>query len=140
MQNDKSPQIVFWIIWASILIGLFILQMFVGGGIPAGESSEGLSIIWLTITFGGAIASTVYRWTVFPKIKGPELLTMMIVGIAGAEFTGIAGMFFVESGFPTEKRLAFIVSVMAIFQYIPFYAPKANKSEEESRVKPHYKQ
>jgi hypothetical protein len=123
-QSDTPPQpIIFWLIWTTILTGLFYILFFVGGGWPSGNNTASVSSLLLFMILSGAVISTIIRWAVLPRINSIQsVFTTMIIGLALAEGTGILGIFLIGSDFPETQRITFIASVAAILQYIPTYA------------------
>ena len=113
MSNQSYPDLPFvkWIIWFSILIGLVILQIFVGGGFPSGQDKGSPPISMLVLTFSGFV-------------KYESMMTAMVIGLALAEGTGIFGMFVLDSDFPSYKTGAFFCSIIGIVQFAPTYFPK----------------
>lgn len=127
MNNPKNqPQtpvsLVFWMIWFSIFVGLFILQFFVAGGIPKGANVGQAPTLLISIAAVLAVVSMAIRFVVIPKITSIEkLLPAMIVGLALAEGVGFIGMFALGKEFPETRSALFIASVSAVLAFAPIY-------------------
>lgn len=116
-----------WIIWFSILAGLVILQLSIGGGFPHGGNQGQPPTFFLVLSFAGIVISTVIRWLILPKAKSfQSMQVMMVIGLAFAESAGIFEMFLIGSKFQETQRLLFCLSVAAILQFIPLYASSLN--------------
>ena len=125
---EKNDQLIFWIIWGSILMSLLTIIQVIAGGFPSGTSKENLDVGLSLAVVLGACISTFIRWNILPKVSKPQpLLVTMIIGLVLAESTGILGVIFIGSEFPSEQRVAIIVSILAALQYIPFYASKLHQ-------------
>ncbi len=119
-----------WAIWAAILQGIFILQFFAAGGIPSGPDKGSPPFAFLAMTFSGFILSCLIRWFVLPRQKTNQaLMTTMIIGLALSEGTGILGMFFLSSDYPSAKLAAFICATIGIVLFAPIYALKETEPE-----------
>ena len=97
MQNEtmrSTDQIIAWVIWGAILIGLFFLQFFIGGGIPTGDEMENPPTVMSLICIACVAIGTLIRWLVIPKLNdNPKLLRAMIVGLALCEGSGLPQIF-----------------------------------------------
>lgn len=119
--NATKP-FVAWVIWFSILNGLFILMFFAAGGIPKGsnESAGPAGIIGIAALL--AVVSVGIRFLLIPAIRDPvKLFSVMIIGLALAESIGILGMFAVGKEFPQTRLALFFTSVSAVVTYAPVY-------------------
>lgn len=127
LHSQKPPHhiLVPWVIWFAILQGLIILQVFAAGGLPQGPDKGNPPLHILAISFSGFFFSFIVRWAVVPKVKKHEtMMTVMILGLALAECTGLLGMFFIDSDFPGAKMVAFFCAIIGIVQFAPTYFPK----------------
>lgn len=128
--QPQQPHLVFWILWASMLVGIVFITQFLGGGFPSGTSAKPPSYVMFLITISGACISTLIRWFILPKINNLEsLLTTMIIGLALAESTTLLGIFLIGNEFPSEQRIALGISFIALVQYMPLYLSKLNASK-----------
>lgn len=129
MQNEtmKSPdQIIAWVIWGAILIGLFVLQFFIGGGIPTGDQMENPPTVMSLICIAGVAIGTLIRWLVIPKLNDNlKLLRAMIVGLALCEGSGIQQIFLLGKEYPDTQKLIFVLAVLGVVQFAPTYFKKA---------------
>lgn len=120
---QATPPITFWMIWAAILFGLFILQYFIIGGFHLGEATASVPFSTLAICMAGFLISSIVRWTILPRQKSlAAMLPVMVVGIAIGESTGLLGIFMIGKSNPGIQLATFILSVLAIVQYMPVYA------------------
>ena len=128
MQNEtmKSPdQIIAWVIWGAILIGLFVLQFFIGGGIPTGDQMENPPTVMSLICIAGVAIGTLIRWLVIPKLNDNlKLLRAMIVGLALCEGSGIQQIFLLGKEYPDTQKLIFVLAVLGVVQFAPTYFKK----------------
>ncbi len=115
----RARLLVWWIIWAAILVNLCLLYFFLGRSqprpvnVPARESLAGL--IGLIPLF----VSIVIRWLVLPRYTNPaRAFVVFILGVALAEACGILGIFL--GGVYREDL--FVLGVLGVAQYVPFYA------------------
>lgn len=130
-KQGEAPAIIFWIIWGSILMGLFILQTFIIGGFHTGGAEEPVTSPLIAICLSGAIASFVVRWMVLPRQSSlATQLPTMIIGLALAESTGLLGMFLIGSSYPSLQLLTFFLSVLAVVQFMPVYAKPISKNAQ----------
>jgi hypothetical protein len=119
-QQIKARLLIWWIVWASILIGLVVIYLFLGRGplptdLPLKQSLTGL------VGLGPLFVSVVIRWLVLPRSTDPNrAFVLFIVGLAMAEACGLIGTFL---GGPYRDSL-FLLGVLGITQYVPFYAKK----------------
>lgn len=120
-RNPHAP--VFWILWGGILSMILVFQFQVAGGIPEGED-EGAPPTWLLVScFAGPLVSMVFRWVVLPRHKeSGKALAFMILGASLAEQGQIFQVFLLGDEFPETKRAVFLLSLVAVVQYVPFHA------------------
>ncbi len=117
------PAITLWIIWFAILTGLFILQTFIVGGFHTGPASSPVSSGMVAICMSGIIIASFIRWFILPRQSSlAAQLPVMIIGLAFAELTGLLSMFLIGKAYPSMQLLGFILSVLAILQFMPVYA------------------
>ena len=110
---------VWWIIWASVLIGLCLIYFLLGRGKlpPAGQQADQVlsGLVGLVPLF----VSIVIRWLALPRCRDlPRALPLFILGLAFAEGCGILGIFL---GGPYRDDL-FLLGVLGIVQYVPIFA------------------
>ena len=129
MKNEtmRSPdQLIAWVIWGAILMGLFILQFFIGGGIPTGDQMENPPTVMSLICIAGVAIGTLIRWLVIPKLNGyHNLLRAMVVGLALCEGSGIQQIFLLGKEYPDTQKLIFVLAVLGVVQFAPTYFKKA---------------
>jgi len=123
----RSPdQLIAWVIWGAILMGLFILQFFIGGGIPTGDQMENPPTVMSLICIAGVAIGTLIRWLVIPKLNDNlKLLPAMIVGLALCESSGLLQMFLLGKEYPDTQKLIFVLAVLGVVQFAPTYFKKA---------------
>ena len=123
-QSGPLAKLIAWVIWFSILMGLMIVQVFAAGGLPQGADIGSPPFAFLAITFSGFFLSVIVRWAVIPKVKKHEtMMTVMVIGLASAESTGLLGMFFLSPDFTSAKTVAFVCAILGILQFAPTYFP-----------------
>jgi hypothetical protein len=129
--GPQQPQIlVAWIIWFSILMGLLMIQFFIGGGIPSGEDQGPPPSSMLMICAGALLASLIVRFLILPSRKTlGQQLPLMVVGLALAEVCGFLGIFLIPSDYPQTKLWLFIAAVSGILCHAPFYAKGAKAGD-----------
>ncbi|MBT6166457.1 MAG: hypothetical protein HN570_03985 [Verrucomicrobia bacterium] len=129
MKNEtmRSPdQLIAWVIWGAILMGLFVLQFFIGGGIPTGDQMENPPTVMSLICIAGVAIGTLIRWLVIPKLNDNlKLLPAMIVGLALCESSGLLQMFLLGKEYPDTQKLIFVLAVLGVVQFAPTYFKKA---------------
>ena len=123
----RSPdQLIAWVIWGAILMGLFVLQFFIGGGIPTGDQMENPPTVMSLICIAGVAIGTLIRWLVIPKLNDNlKLLPAMIVGLALCESSGLLQMFLLGKEYPDTQKLIFVLAVLGVVQFAPTYFKKA---------------
>ena len=129
MQNEtmrSTDQIIAWVIWGAILIGLFFLQFFIGGGIPTGDEMENPPTVMSLICIAGVAIGTLIRWLVIPKLNDkPKLLRAMVVGLALSQGSGLMQIFLLGKEYPDTQKLIFVLAVLGVVQFAPTYFKKA---------------
>ncbi len=119
-QRIKARLLVWWIVWGSILTGLVLIYFFLVGGKPLPAPSANNSLTGL-IGVVPLFVSIVLRWLVLPRATDPNrAFVSFIIGVVLAEACGILGIFL---GGPYRDSL-FVLGVLGITQYVPFYAKK----------------
>lgn len=113
-----------WIIWFSILQGAFVVQWFLGGGIPEGENLDvPMSLGLWALCFVPLKLATVIRWLVIPRIQASQQqLGAMIIGLALSEGPIFLSLFLIGSDYPQNQIAVLIVAVFSILQFAPSYA------------------
>jgi len=125
--NNQKPNhpLVFWVIWIALFQSLFVYQYFLAGGLPSGEDKGNPDIIFLVLSIGVIVAATVIRWFLIPKAKDiQKLLILMIVGLALAEGAQFYQIFLIGPDYPETQMSIFILSVLGVGQFAPFYVKK----------------
>ncbi|MDB4401812.1 hypothetical protein N9264_01065 [bacterium] len=129
MKNEtmrSTDQIIAWVIWGAILNGLFVLQFFIGGGIPTGDQMENPPTVMSLICIAGVAIGTLIRWLVIPKLNDNlKLLRAMVVGLALCEGSGIQQIFLLGKEYPDTQKLIFVLAVLGVVQFAPTYFKKA---------------
>ena len=129
MQNEmmRSPdQLIAWVIQGAILMGLFVLQFFIGGGIPTGDQMENPPTVMSLICIACVAIGTLIRWLVIPKLnEKPKLLRAMVVGLALSQGSGLMQIFLLGKEYPDTQKLIFVLAVLGVVQFAPTYFKKA---------------
>jgi hypothetical protein len=119
-QRIRAQLMVWWIIWAAILAGLCLVYFFLGWGKPLPAVSPANPLNGL-VGIIPLFLSIIIRWLVLPRYTDPRrALVVFVLGIALAEGCGFLGTFL---GGPYRESL-FVLGVLGIAQYAPFYARK----------------
>ena len=127
--------ITMWIIWFAVLQGAFLIQWFMGKGIPKGENASEPMAAWLWLTcFGPVVLATLVRWLVIPKLKDTQhQLVAMILGLSLAEAPIFFSLFLVGPDYPQNQIAVLMVAVVALIQFAPSYAtPGYDYKKEEA--------
>ena len=122
--RKSLPPVVLWVVWFGITSAIPLYQIFLGGGWPRGANvaGRGLGAIEL-LAIGQLLAATVIRWLVLPRFsQGPQLLTLMIVGLAMSEAVELFGVFLIPRDQPETKISLFVLSLLSAAQFVPIYA------------------
>ena len=129
MKNEtmRSPdQLIAWGLWGAILMGLFVLQFFIGGGIPTGDQMENPPTVMSLICIACVAIGTLIRWLVIPKLNDNlKLLRAMIVGLALCEGSGLPQISLLRKEYPDTQKLIFVLAVLGVVQFAPTYFKKA---------------
>ena len=119
-QNPKQQLLVWWILWAAFVVGIFQVYYFLAmsGSSPKPQAPATNPFI---AAFGllPVAVSAIIRWSILPRIQSARVaLPIFIIGIALAEASCYMGLFI----FPAFKAGFFVFSVIGMFQFIPFFA------------------
>lgn len=119
MTNESKQQwIVWWVLWAAILTGMFVIYHFLGGTAAPSRSPSLDSLSWLA-GLAPFVISSIIRWVVLPRIRNAQAaLVLFIFGLAMSEATCFLGLFI----FPAHKQALFALSVLGILQFVPSFA------------------
>lgn len=115
--------------WAAFQGGIFILYHFLSNPTQLHKVVVSDFPMW---GFGLAafVISVIVRWIVLPRLQNAQLaFQAFVVGIAFAEATCFIGLFLS----PAYKLELFTLSVLGIFQFIPFYARRFSAAGAKSR-------
>lgn len=87
MVPTKQHALIMWILWFSYLQSAFVIQWFLGKGLPSGGNAPESMAVWLwLLCFVPLIVASFLRWLVIPKIEKPQIqLVSMIVGLSLSE-------------------------------------------------------
>lgn len=123
-KNAPSPQaLVFWVIWASLLGGVVMYPFMLGDGLPSGPNSEApiSPVIWI-LGAGSFLVAAFIRWIVLPRIKSLQSqLPPFVIGIAVGEAIVFYGLFLVGPEYPQTQLAFFVISFLAVAQFIPVF-------------------
>ncbi len=116
----RGRLVVWWTIWAALLVWVGVLYLVFAYNRPLPRLSQENPLQGL-IGVVPVFISIIIRWLMVPRSTEPgRALVLFIVGLAMAEACGILGIFL---GGPYRDSL-FVLSVLGIVQYMPFYAKK----------------
>jgi hypothetical protein len=119
MSHNAKPQpVVWWILWATFMAGVFLFYSVLGDRGTQAETPSSDSRLWWVgfVPFG---VSTLLRWLVLPRLRNATTaLPVFVLGIAMAEFCCFLGLFI----FPAHKQDLFLLCVLGLAQYVPVFA------------------
>jgi F0F1-type ATP synthase membrane subunit c/vacuolar-type H+-ATPase subunit K len=112
----RGQLLVWWIIWAALLVGLCVIYLTLGrGAMRSAAANPFENLVGLVPLF----VSIVVRWLVLPRYTdGPKAFVVFVLGCALAEGCALLGIFL---GGPYRDDL-FLLGVLGILQFVPFYA------------------
>jgi hypothetical protein len=117
-ERVRSPLLVWWVLWGSILASLVIVYLLFGRGPLPPNTAPEKSLTGLA-GLVPLFVSIIIRWLVLPRYRDiGGAFVMFVVGIALAELCGFLGVFL---GGPYRDDL-FILGLLGIAQYMPFFA------------------
>lgn len=124
-QTKQPPAIVWWVIWASMLIGVFVIYFTTSTGVVETSRTPTESPLWM-VAFAPFVISSILRWLVLSRVSSAQLaFPLFIAGMALAEATCLTGLFV----FPRHSTDLFALSVLGIAQYVPYFASRFTESE-----------
>ena len=119
-QRDRTRLMVWWIVWAAMLINLVVLHLALGRApLPISPTPDDalLNLVGLVPLF----VSIIIRWLVLPRYHDlTRAFPMFIAGLALAEGCGILGIFL---GGPFRDDV-FLLGALGIAQFVPVFAKK----------------
>jgi hypothetical protein len=114
--TQRKPMI-WWILWFVFLLSIPQYYFFFG---KAPSTATSIPVLIGVIPF---VLSGIVRWVILPRIKNAGVaFALFIVGIAVAEACCFFGLFLI----PAHKQDLFILSILGIVQFAPFFARKYN--------------
>ena len=118
-QRNRAKLLIWWIVWASILVGLTLIYIFLGRGQPVQKELPPEKMLTSLIGVVPLFLSVVIRWLVLPRYtEMNRAFIMFIFGLALAEGCGLLGIFL---GGPYRDDL-FVLGLFGIGQYVPIFA------------------
>lgn len=132
-EAHMQQAIMFWVVWFSILSGLFIIAAVGGNTAPQGgtgippkpEAWSVMSILGLALAGMGVLC----RILVVSRVEAIQAkFTAMIVGLALCEACGLIGIFVVDYQLPRERILLFWVAAISVLISAPIYTVMKPKS------------
>jgi hypothetical protein len=120
MNPRSQPLIVWWVLWLALLSGVFITYFILGGSPrPGGQpAARGDSLLWL-VALGPFFASIFIRWGLLARTaRAQRALVLFVLGMALAESVCFMGLFLA----PAHQLELFILSVLGMAQYVPYFA------------------
>lgn len=127
MSDDKSSKqhaLVMWIIWLAFLQSAFVVQIFIGKGLPKGENASEPMALWLWLICAlPLIAATALRWLIIPKVKEKQKqLVCLLIGLGLAEGPVYFQLFLFGGDYPQNQIAVLMVAVVCLIQFAPSYA------------------
>jgi hypothetical protein len=119
MTNQTKQQLtIWWVSWTAFLCGVFAIYHFLDTTTAQPQAPSADSPIWLA-GVAPMVVSTIIRWLILPRMRSPQAaLQLFLFGIGLAEATCFFGLFI----FPAHKQGLFVLSVVGIFQFVPYFA------------------
>jgi hypothetical protein len=114
----KQPPIMWRVIWAALFSGIFVIYFVAGSseGARAGSAAAD-SPVWM-VGFVPFVVSAIVRWLILPLFRSSSTaFSCFIVGLAMGEMPCILGFVF-----PAHRLELFLLSVLGLFQFIPYSA------------------
>ncbi len=119
-QYVKSQLTVWWVLWAVFQTSPFYYHTYLCLPHANQTSTVADSPAWIAGLIP-LLFSILIRWLILPRVKIPQAaLATAIIGIAFAESTSFMGIYIYSS----REHLFFILSLLGILQFIPFYAAR----------------
>jgi len=117
---SRNAGIALWIIWTAVFLGMLVIQLSVRA---ASDSSLGVVALALTdLPFIMIATATGIRWFAIPRIKRIGWILMVsILGIWFAESAYFLQVFLIGESFAEAQLIVFILSILAVIQFIPTY-------------------
>lgn len=131
MTNQSKQQLlVWWVLWAAFQTGVFMLYNLLGS--PSAQvSSPALDPSLWFVGIAPVALSVVIRWFVLPRAKSAQsAFPLFVIGIAMAEASCFFGLFL----FPAHKQELFLLSVLGILQFVPFFARRFFTCDKANEV------
>ncbi len=127
-QLIRQRLLVWWIVWASLLVGVCVIYFALGRGPMRPASANPFKdLIGLVPLF----VSIVIRWLVLPRYTdGQKAFVMFLLGCALAEACSIIGIFL---GGPYRDDL-FLLGALGIGQFVPLYARRLYEPKPQGFV------
>jgi hypothetical protein len=129
MNSNKTPNAtVFWILWAALINGMFIIIFALNGGFPKGQNvGEPATLIVGICTVAVVIAMGI-RFLVIPKIQSiTQLLPAMLIGLALCEGVGIISIVAVPKTLPQTQLALITAAISTMLVYAPVYVSRKNE-------------
>ncbi len=131
MHQSHTPQgqlpaaTVFWILWAALINGMFIIVFFLNGGFPQGKNVGEPPALIIGICAVAVVISIANRFLVIPKLKSPtQLLPAMLIGLALCEGVGIIGIIAIPKTLPQTQLALITAAISTMLVYAPVYVNK----------------
>jgi hypothetical protein len=116
-QRDRVRLLVWWVIWASLIVGLVVIY-FLFGRVPLPAGGAGDKVLTGLIGLVPLFVSIIIRWLVLPRYNDLQrAFSMFIVGLALADACGLMGIFL---GGPYRDDV-FLLGVLGLAQFAPCY-------------------
>jgi hypothetical protein len=131
MTNEAKQQLtIWWVSWVAFLGGLFAIYQAFDNTAAQPQAPYADSPIWLA-GVAPMVVSTIIRWFVLPRARSAQAaLQLFIFGIALAEATCFLGLFI----FPAHKQGFFVLSVLGIFQFVPYFAGRFFSRDDQNQT------
>lgn len=117
------------VIWFSILMGLFIILIFIGGGIGSLDPEFQIrSFPLMLLGFSPLVIGTSARLYLLPKTKSEsEFLVALIISLALCEGVGLISLFTFPSEMTTEKAFAYMTAILGVALLCPLGITRSSR-------------
>jgi hypothetical protein len=127
--GQVASAVVLWLIWSSILFGMFFIPVFAGGGWPAGVDAgfSPINPIFIAASSGWLVSMGI-RFLALPLVDHPAaVLPLAIIGMALAEGAMFLGIFAMPKDLVVMRQILIVTGFVGVAAYAPVYATKVRR-------------
>lgn len=116
---------VFWILWAALINGMFIIVFLLNGGFPQGKNVGEVPALIVAICAVEVVIAIGIRFLLIPKLKSPtHLLQAMLIGLALCEGVGILAILLIPKTLPQTQLALITAAISTMLVYAPTYVSR----------------